>query len=180
MSQVTGVVTDIPQITTKCGKTMYSIVVNGDRFGIGMYPPKCSVGDTVTFTMSMNGQYKNAEPKTIVVSAGVPRQDVAQVGKTAEAAGPVRGYGKSDEVQDTISKQSALNTAIAFVKLAQEAGALPAPAKAKDKLEALDAIVKQYAREFYGFSTGKELPVGDAPAKDPAVSGLEADGEWAN
>src|SRR4249919_149606 len=172
MNQVTGVVSDIPVLNTKTGKTMYSIVVNGEKFGVGMYAPKCAVGDTVTFQVSMNGQYKNVENKTLVVQAGVPRQAPSAAPSLTSASA---NSGTFDNRQDTIFKQAALNTAIAFAKLAHEAGALPSPTKVKDKLEALDAIVKQYARDFYQFSTGKTLEV---PAGDKAVAGLEDDGEW--
>jgi len=80
--------------------------------------------------------------------------------------------------QETISKQSALNSAVAFVAACVAADALPgvgAKATAEAKYDLIEGLVDRKMREFFAFSTGAPLPEAGA-GKSPAAASSGA--EW--
>lgn len=171
MSKISGVVDAVKSFPTKGGATMYSLIVNGDRYGCGSREPSCKPGDTVTFDMIQKGEYKNIEMRSLVVEAGVPRA----------AAKQSVGGGFSDNRQETISKQAALNTAISFVKMVVDAGALPgntAKLSTEDKYGIIEALVDRKVQEFYEFSTGSALAEGPSKSDSAGVKEDPAAGEW--
>src|SRR5688572_12223028 len=99
--KVVGVLEDVKQF----GK-MYSIKVNGIMYGTGSVEPKAGRGDTVAFEVTENGKYKNANMKTFSVEAGAP------VGAPEPASGGKRAWV---DTQPVIERQSALNSAIAWI-----------------------------------------------------------------
>lgn len=168
---VTGIVQSIDARETKFGQ-MYSARVNGTSYGIGKYPPKCKVGDNVTFNVTYNGQYANMDTKSLqVVSAGA-----AQTSAPAAAGAPARG-NYEDPKQTVIAKQSALNSAVAFMQMAQAADALPVSKTAKpaDRLKTLEAMLNHYRSKFYFESTGSEFPV--IEKQEPSLDGGETAAE---
>lgn len=153
MSQVSGVVQSIESRKVMNGtKTAYNIVVGGQSYGAGLFKPKVNEGDYVTFVAESNGNFLNVERGTLKTGkapAGEAKQAVATAVKQA-----VGGY---DARQDAISRQAASNTAIAWVTLLHNAGALPTGAKSKgSQQEALDIIRAQYEKLFYEGNTGNE------------------------
>lgn len=155
--------------------TMYDIVFsNGDKVGAGKFPPKgVAVGDYVQYDTVMKGQYKNLAPGSL--SKISKPEGVAAPSAPARSSG---GFG-GDDRQEIISKQAALNSAIAFLSLANAAEALPvgaknlAPAK---RLDALISITNEMTSKFYHQSTGKTLVI---PEDAPSLADGEAgDVDW--
>lgn len=152
---VSGVVQSIDTRETKFGQ-MYSARVNGTSYGVGKYPPKCKVGDNVTFNVTYNGQYANMDTKSLQVVSG----GAAAPSAPAAAGAPARS-NYEDPKQTVIAKQSALNSAVAFMQVLQAADALPVSKTAKpaDRLKTLEAMLNHFRAKFYFESTGSEFPV---------------------
>ena len=151
--------------------TMYDIKVNGTKYGLGKFKPKgIAQGDYVSFTAEQKGKYWN------VKSGSLSKLDKPAAVEAPKASG--NSYNSFDNRQTIISKQAALNTSLTFVKLLQDAGALPMPAKvAKDKqADLIEQIVMEYAGKFYHFSTGETLEVPSGDALDLAT--VEEAGNW--
>lgn len=195
---IKGIVQAVETKQVAGGKTAYNLVIGGQRYGAGLYAPKCREGDYVQFEVDDSRGFKNVGRNTLKVSAGKPPAEaVAEAAEsmpTKTADGGVRT--KNDEAkakadaakQETISRQSALNSAIAYLTVAQAADALGLPkADTKGKrIETLDMLVSKYTQMFYEQSTGQKwkgtsiAEVGEdteqeAPAADDAA---EADGPW--
>lgn len=154
MAEVTGVVQEIKAIA-RGGKTVYDIVVGGQSYGAGFYAPKCKQGDYIKFTIDDSRGYQNVARGSLKVSSHKPP---AEAVAEAQATAPVKtnAGGTFDSRQDIISRQSASNSAIAFLQLAQAADALGLPASAAKgkKQEVLEAMLKKYTQMFYEFNTG--------------------------
>lgn len=172
MQTIEGYVEAIIPKQTSTGKTMYNMRVAGQSFGVGMYPPRCKEGDYVTFTMTMNGNFKNVERNTLSVKAGMP---------PAPAVAPAPTGGKnpmfSDDRQEVISKQAALNSAIATVAILANTEALPGitkTAKAGDKMAVVQAAIDEFTCQYYEQSTGKKLTLTRRDVSDSGSMGEEA------
>lgn len=158
MTDITGVVQKIETRDVAGGKKAYNIVVGGERYGAGLYAPKCKEGDYVKFELDESRGYKNVGRNSLKVNAkGPPPEAVAEAAATAAKAAAPEG-GQKQETQETIERQSASNTAIAFLAVAQAADALGLPASGAKgkKLEALDILLEKYATYFYERNTGKD------------------------
>lgn len=142
--------------------TMYDLIMDGQKYGLGKFPPKfVNSGDYVTFEVEMNGQYKNVARGSLK-KLPKPEGTTAPTAKAATAS-----YAKAqDNRQEIISKQSAANTAIAFVKMAVETGAIKLPAK--NAGDTLLAITKEYIGTFYKMATGEEYKALEEDAGDLA------------
>lgn len=153
MAQVSGVIQQIK--TKKVGAkqtTAYDLNVNGQWYGYGFYAPKANEGDYVTFEATQNGNFHNVERGTLKVGKAPADQ-----GKQATGGSVKQAVGSYDARQDAISRQAASNTAIAWLTLLHNAGALPAGSKSKgSQQEALDVIRREYEKEFYESNTGNE------------------------
>lgn len=149
--QVTGVVQNIQGRQTSVG-TMYDIIIDGQSYGNGKYAPRdVQVGDTVSFTAEVKGNYRN-------VSRGTLRKVGAQANTAPlPVVGPPPGNKPIvfDDRQAVISKQAALNTAISMVQLLLEKDAVALPKAVADKASAIEALVAHYVNAFHTFSTGK-------------------------
>lgn len=147
MSLVQGVVQKI----SSNGKAA-SIKVNGVFYGCGFgsKPEKlpCKEGDTIEFQSSQNGQWNNADIRTIrVIAAGVA---VNVPGAAAGAAVPARDRAAEDaQRQRSITWQASRNAAIEVARLAKELDILPLGAKKADQLQALKAFIHDTTVEFY-------------------------------
>lgn len=167
--RVTGVIDAINTRDTSAGK-MYDIVVNGKSYGAGKYAPSASVGDAVEFEAEQNGRFLNVGRKTLrkIPKSEVESQPTATATREYSARPAAKASDGWDERQATISKQAAINTAIEFVKVANDVGALKLPAKESDKLMVLEMIVLTQAARFHEVSTGKKMELPeflDSPAK---------------
>src|SRR5687768_952693 len=120
---IQGFLTEIRTKQTPYG-AMYDLVVNGKSYGAGKFPPKqVAAGDYIQFEAVQKGNFWN-------VQAGSVSKLDKPAGVSPPAATSTPSYGGSDKRQEVISKQAALNTALTFVKLLSDNGALPMPAKA--------------------------------------------------
>jgi hypothetical protein len=183
MADMTGVVQEVQTRDVSGGKKAYNIVVGGQSYGVGLYAPKCKVGDYVKFEIDESRGYKNVARNSLKVSANkAPAEAMAE----AEATAPRKTStgGSVDTRQDTISRQAAMNTAIQFMTLLQSAGVLPA-ATAKGKgQESLELMLKQYSKDFYEMNTGvvyKDITPGtkndDVPV-ETAEQSAPSDEKW--
>lgn len=174
--QVQGYLEDIKEKQTKVG-AMYDLKVNGDYYGIGKYPPRdAKAGDYVEFVMEQNGNFRNVGRGTLrVIPAPAGASRAAPSAPTKQSTG-----GGWDERQATISKQAALNTAIAFVTLATANDTIKLPATKGDQLGVLEAAVFEYAAKFHEFSTGVavELPAVEPKPKARKKKAAEPDDEF--
>lgn len=190
MTEMTGVVQEIRPKAVAGGKTAYDVVVGGQAYGYGLYAPKAKAGDYVKFEIDESRGYKNVARNSLKVS---PNKPPAEALAAAEASAPkVSSTGGSfDTRQDSISRQAASNTAIAFMQLLAGADALGLPTGAKgNKQAALEDMLHKYESEFYERNTGVKwkdispsLDKGEAMAKplpeaDKVEVAAPADEEW--
>jgi hypothetical protein len=145
-NQVAGVCQEVKAKQTKIG-TMYDLVVNGKSYGVGKYPPKCKAGDNVVFDIAWRGEYPNVDTKTLQTTPGTGAPVHAQIPYV-------------DNRQEVISRQSALNSSIAWVTV------LLGLDSKRATPEAADAVLVKYRNAFYKASTGKSwLEEKDEPAE---------------
>ena len=159
--KITGIIQAIETRNVAGGKVAYNIVVGGESYGAGLYKPKANEGDYVSFDLDDSRGYKNVGRNSLKVSANKPPAEAVEAAKatapTKHADGSVTT--KADEQkQETISRQSALNSAVAFLAVAQAADSLGLPASGTKgkKLEALDTLLAKYTQTFYEQSTGQK------------------------
>lgn len=152
---------------------MYNLVVDGKTYGVGKFAPKgIQAGDYVQFEGVQKGNFWN-------VQAGSLSKQDKPAGVTASPARAASGGGMSqDRRQETISKQAALNSALSFVKLLQDADALPMPKTTKQaaKADLLLTVVNDYTARFYHQSTGETFELPDVLPSD--LSGAEGQDNW--
>lgn len=159
MSIVEGVVQKVSQR----GKAT-NILVNEQWYGCGFDGVPCSEGDRVSFPVTQNGRFLNADVKNMQVlgKANVaPQQSSGNyqntggggTSKSAVRSGGRGSYGGGrkldDPVQVSITQQSARNAAIQALSVAVQADAVPLPAKKADKLDAFLALVDQVTERYY-------------------------------
>ncbi len=162
--QVSGVCQEVKTKQTSIGP-MYDVVVNGQSYGVGKYPPKCKAGDNVVFGVTFNGKYANMDTKSLQVTPGdgsIPA--MAQAKQVSDSRGPA--------TQEVIERQSALNSAIAMTNIIVSAmgGAKPA---------AIEKIMEKYRAQFYNESTGKTWPEAKAKVAPETEATPDEASEWA-
>ena len=161
MAQVKGVVQAIEQKEVSGGRTAYSLRVGGQSYGAGLFKPKCSEGDYVTFEEERNGNYKNIARNSLKVSDYKPApEDAPAPTKSAAKSTGVDWDAKAKadaERQDTISRQASSNSAIAFMQImsANDALGLPKSTAKGAQAKALTALLRKLEVEFYERNTGK-------------------------
>ena len=172
-----GYVSEIVSRDTSFG-TMYDIVVDGKNYGAGKFPPKnVKEGDFIEFEYTQNGRFNR-------LTAGSVKKVPAPAGSAPSTNGGGSrsgGYAKRDDsTQDTIAKQSALNSAIAWLNVLASTDSLPlAKTTAKEKKpDIMDAILHRYRAQFYQESTGKEWPADESTASlEDDLSAMESE-DW--
>lgn len=167
---VTGIIQGIEERQVSGGRTAYNIKVAGESYGAGLYAPKAKEGDYVRFNVDMNGRYKNVARNSLKVSKNKPPAEAVAAAKAGPAAG---GY---DNRQDIISRQAAMNSALAFMELLHKTEGLAIPASgSKDKKEAAAvALLQGYIKDFYEMNTGQEYK-SIAPEKKEEKPEVEED-----
>lgn len=143
MSEMTkkGVV----EVVTQNKAGFYSIKIGDDWFSTGSKDaPEFGKGDTITFTYSKSGQWKNADPKSFSVVESA----------RAESAPWAAGNGPApytDNRQLSIVYQHSQEMAIRFLDIALSNDALPLPAAKNKRSEALTAayygLVNKFCKE---------------------------------
>lgn len=141
------------------------IKVNNTEYKFGKFPPKAQPGDWVEFdsTSKQNGNYTNhsADYKTFRKSSA-PAGGAAPTPAPAPMP-PVRGGsgGFSDDRQEVISKQAALNTGFNIFSKLVDLGAITPPSSVK-KAQLYDffmAALHAEAAKCYHLSTGKKWDI---------------------
>lgn len=151
-----GYITDIKERSTKFG-AYHDVYVDGTNLNGGKFPPKgVKVGDYVTYQTE-----KNARGYETLVLNSLSKID-APAGSAPPAA--PKPSGISMDRQDVISRQAALNSALAFVDLLAKTDSLPVSksAAAAKRADMMEAILHRYVASFYHINTGSkyELPEG--------------------
>lgn len=177
MPSVTGIIEAITARPTSIGD-MYDVVVNGTKYGNGKYAPRgVNIGDTVTFDfdVKVNGRYenKNIIPKTMRVVGAQAAQATAPAQRAAGAVVSTQ----VDKRQETISKQSAMNTALTLIGLQLQYGAVKLPAKAPDAYTVLNTLFADTVARVYNLNTGDKwkLTAADFAPKQVAEDDAEDD-----
>jgi hypothetical protein len=142
---------------------MYNVRVNGEKYGAGMYPPKFKQGDFISFTSTINGQFKNMETRTVTVKVPPPSHPAPA------SAGSVGIKDKYDERQMMICHQAARKDALNMVEILREVGGIVGLEKAKtpaDKMSLIESLVNEYTRDYYFQTTGEELDIPEATIEE--------------
>ena len=132
----------------------YNIKVGGEYYSIGKYAPRgIGQGDNVEFEIEYNGNFKN-------VAKGTLRKLEASVAPPTSTSKSFKAASSFDDRQDVISKQAALNTALAFLEFAKANETLPVPKQKNAGYGYLKTIWLKEAAELYELNTGKvwDLP----------------------
>ena len=150
MAETTGIVNAIETREGNFGPQV-RVNVSGTWYDYGKFAPRgIKEGDTVkvTFTTNDRGYHKIERNGLVQVSAGTPAtQPVVNSGGASKPT-------YVDNRQDTISKQAAANTAIAFVDLLIKHGGIKLPAKAADAYAIISGAVSQESVRFFKENTG--------------------------
>lgn len=176
MTKVEGRVDFIDAKPTSTGKTMYKVKVNGVSYGAGLYPPKFKVGDNISFTATMNGNYHNMETRTVTILPA----SAAPAPMAPRSSGAVGG-NQWDTRQDTISKQAALNSALTAVEILVAIGGVPGMAKAKteaDKFQLFAKTLDELRKDYYFQNTGNKLDLPETGLSEPADEEVTKQGGW--
>lgn len=121
------------------GNLAYNVKMSdGEWYGHGFDKPNFEKGDTVTFSVSTNGRFKNIDKKSVEVHKGAPAQSAKQT-----------YVKKEDNRQAVIVHQSARNAAIDYANVALTHGLIKVPADQKKKLDFVDAFVEEYTTQFH-------------------------------
>jgi hypothetical protein len=178
MSKIVGTVNEVYSYNTKVG-TMYGVVVNGNKYGAGKVKPAAGVGDTVAFSFTENGQYKNIDMKSFSVESSAPSTE-------AVAAAASGGSNYSDTRQNSIVRQSSMEYAIRWLGVLQAEGALPGinkTMKAEEKFGLMSALLAETADEFFNANIkGLSMTGGDMqdamPKAAQAAEAAAGDKNW--
>ena len=155
--------------------TVYDYHIDGTKYGGGSFKAKgINEGDFVEFVVEMNGNFANIAKNTLRKLAGGAPTAPATDAPQKPAAVPYNGKTvaqKADEKDQRISRQSAFNTAAAFLKIAQEAGALPSLEKKATGLSYLRTVFFKEAALLYKEATGEDwnLTAPDIEGEAPKV-----------
>lgn len=137
MSQITGTLNRI----MNRGKA-WNIQVDSEWYGYGFEKPNANEGDQVSFSVTMNGQYKNVTKGSLQVSSAAPAQAPAPSGNS--------GGGNSYAARDTsIQYQSSRKDALAVLPILFEQGAVSLPAKKEAKYDACLALLDELTNRFF-------------------------------
>ena len=163
--KISGKIQYLNEKEGKFGKS-YNIKVDGTAYYLqGKYPPRgIDAGDYVEFETQMKGNFP-------VVVTGSLRKVEASTPPPAAAGKPAafKAASSYDDRQDVISKQAALNTALAFLEFAKANETLPVPKQKNAGYGYLKAIWFKEAAELYELNTGKawEFPEQDVEEEAP-------------
>ena len=183
-NEITGIIQEIRKKSVAGGKTAYDIVVGGQAYGNGLYPPKAGEGDYVKFEVDESRGYKNVARNSLKVSKTKPPAEA--VAAAAATAPQVSSTGASfDARQDSIVRQSSTEYAVAYLGVLAQAGALAVPGTKGKVQEYMDTLLNKYIQTFYEANTGlkwKSISPGGDKEEDADETPDEAapeDDNWA-
>lgn len=155
------------RITIEVGKIyqkgqFYSVMSTDEEwYGFGQRKPKFDEGDVISFEVTKNGKYLNADPSSVEIES----EGAAQSKKTSEIRRPKQqGNAREDywtkKEEDDVFRNREIryagsrNAALEFVKLALQYDAIPlGKTKAQDKEEVLLQYLDNYTEMFYKATT---------------------------
>lgn len=142
---VAGVVEKKISSATKVGIT-WALVVDNVRYGFYKTEPKCKEGDGVEFSATQNGDFWNADAKSLKV-----KNVQEQPAKAAAKPMATRPWVPDKERQDTISYQAARKDSLEFVNMLISNGVLDLgkSKSAAAKIEAAEVYVDKYTQRFF-------------------------------
>lgn len=154
MNTIQGTVNLVTEKTLDGGKgTVYNFKLeDGQWFGMGFKKPLFGKGDFIEFAYTMRGQYKNADPDSVVV------KDTAPVPAATPAAVPA---AKTDwDTKDKrITMLACRKDAIELTKIAVEVGAVKFGARAK--FDAVVEHVNNLSSDLFYNIYGEEFPLNE-------------------
>jgi hypothetical protein len=140
-------------------KGIWGVKVDGTWYSTYKTEPKVSEGDEVTFEASQNGQYWNANAKTL---KRVGRASGGSSGGGEGATTPAKSSGYSgngynsperlaadEKRQREIGFQSARNAAIEFLGFLHTAGLLALAGNKAEQLGIAELYLAKYTNQFY-------------------------------
>jgi hypothetical protein len=169
-----GYIQEIQAKETRVG-TMYDLVIDGRKIGVGKFPPKgFSAGDYVNYEVEQKGNFVNLKAGS--VSKATPPAGVPAPSSPSAATNTSAVFAKADAKDEAYSRGASANTAIALLKILSDQDALPMPAKvSKDqKADLIYDIFQEYTARIYTMTTGRSLKL---ESSKTASSGNLADAE---
>ena len=118
MSLINGKVEKIWENKKEGGKTTYSVVVGGVKYGTYINKPTCTEGDHVTFEATQNGNFWNMNVKSL------RKLEAATIHITNGVSAGKSPWVKDTATQDAINYQSARKDALVFVEMLHTMGIL--------------------------------------------------------
>lgn len=183
---ITGIIQEIRTKSVAGNKKAYDIIVGGEAYGNGLYPPKAKEGDYVRFEVDESRGYKNVARNSLQVSKGKPPAEAVAAAQATAPKKPTVGESV-DSRQDSILRQSSMNYAIAWLGVQAAAGALAVPKTVGKQQEYMDTLRKKYTQEFYEANSGvayKDISPNASKAEDageeeaPFDTEAPADDQW--
>lgn len=163
--KVQGVIQYLNEREGKYGKS-YNVRIDGELYFLqGKYPPRgIEQGDMVELEWNYKGNYKIVEKGSLRKIEG----GATPPPSSRNSSAPQR-VSAFDDRQDVISKQAALNTALAFLEFAHKAEKLPVPAAKNQGFGYLRTLWMEEAAKLYELNTGKvwEMPEEDIEEEAP-------------
>lgn len=137
---------------------LYSIQVDGNKYGVGFDPVKAATGDLVEFDASTNEKgYTDADPKSFKVLGRAPAAQSQMV--NSQSSGSVSG---NDPRQRSIELQSSIASASRIVAAQITAGGdVPNPSAA------VASIVGDFVRILHPAPKPKPKPAPEPVEDDP-------------
>lgn len=182
--KVVGTIQDISSRSVAGNRTAYGIVIDGNSYSVGLYPPRgLAVGDNVEFEVEVNGQFRNVARGSLrkvygaAATASPPTTPYPAPQGVSASAIAGKPFVSDTDRQSIISKQAALNTAISYVNVLLETESVPLPKTAADRLAFIESLVFDSTAKFHKFSTGNDVEIpeyvgagGKKAAKKPAAA----------
>ena len=143
---VSGIVERPNSSVTKAGLT-YGVVINNTKYGFFTTNPPCNEGDSVSFSAKENGDFWNADPKSLkLITAGSSKPTPVTAPPTAKSA-----WVPDKDRQDSIIYQSARKDALEFLKILNVKDMIDL-GKSKSKggmIESMEIYLDKYTQRFF-------------------------------
>lgn len=144
MGQAAGIVEVLSIKAMPRGGNSYNFKLSdGIWYGHGFDAPSFVKGDNVTFNYAENGNFKNVDAASVVISAV---EAAKATGGSAKAS--VAAYSPN-ATQLAISYQAARKDALQIIDMALRAEALSLGSKKAEKLSIIEAMVDQMTTQFF-------------------------------
>jgi len=115
----------------------FNAEISGTWYGCGFNAPKFKEGDVLEFEVEQRGNFKNLGKHSVIGTS------------SGSSSAPAPAKASFDDRNVSIAYQSSRKDALVFVQLLVQTGAISLPAKKADQADALQALVEDYAAQFY-------------------------------